>query len=177
MAAMRYSHALRLTLLCLTALSMHCANRRRRRSTRTSSGRFAAKRRRRSTRHPVEDSPRGTTTRRSFAPCILTDVYGPRLTGSPNLKAAQDWVVKETTAWGLKNANLEPWSFGHPGWVNERLSVHVISPVKDALVAEALAWTPGTNGPVTAQAVLLDRAVAADQGRADQVLRRQHARR
>ena len=86
---------------------------------------------------------------------FLTDVYGPRLTGSPNLKGAQEWVVKETTAWGLKNAHLEPWSFGHPGWANERLSVHVISPVKDALVAEALAWTPGTNGPVTAEAVQL----------------------
>ncbi len=50
---------------------------------------------------------------------FLTDVYGPRLTGSPNLKAAQDWVVTETTAWGLKNARLEPWSFGHPGWVKQ----------------------------------------------------------
>lgn len=82
---------------------------------------------------------------------FLTDVYGPRLTGSPNLRAAQDWIVKETTRWGLKNAHLEPWSFGHPGWVNERLSVHAVSPFKDALVAEALAWTPGTSGPVTAQ--------------------------
>ena len=82
---------------------------------------------------------------------FLTDVYGPRLTGSPNLKAAQDWIVKESTRWGLKNAHLEPWSFGHPGWVNERLSVHAISPFKDALITEALAWTPGTNGPVTAQ--------------------------
>jgi carboxypeptidase Q len=82
---------------------------------------------------------------------FLTDVYGPRLTGSPNLKAAQDWIVKETTRWGLKNAHLEPWSFGHPGWVNEKLSVHAISPFKDSLIAEALAWTPGTNGAVTAQ--------------------------
>jgi hypothetical protein len=84
---------------------------------------------------------------------FLTDVYGPRLTGSPNLKAAQDWVVKETTTWGLKNAHLEPWDFGHPGWSNERLSVHVTAPVKDSLIAEALAWTPGTNGTVTAPAV------------------------
>jgi hypothetical protein len=87
---------------------------------------------------------------------VLTDVYGPRLTGSPNLKGASDWVVKETTAWGLKNARLEPWEFGHPGWLNERLSVHVVAPVKDALVAEALAWTPGTNGPVTAQVTTLE---------------------
>ncbi len=86
---------------------------------------------------------------------FLTDVYGPRLTGSPNLKAAQDWIVKETTRWGLKNAHLEPWSFGHPGWANERLSVHAVSPFKDSLVAEALAWTPGTNGAVTAQVVQL----------------------
>ncbi len=82
-------------------------------------------------------------------------MYGPRVTGSPNLKAAQDWIVKETTRWGLKNAHLEPWSFGHPGWVNEKLSVHAIAPFKDSLVTEALAWTPGTNGAVTAQVMQL----------------------
>jgi carboxypeptidase Q len=86
---------------------------------------------------------------------FLTDVHGPRLTGSPNLKAAQDWVVQETTRWGLKNAHLEPWNFGHPGWANEKVAVHVISPIKDSLVSEALAWTPGTNGTVTAQTVQL----------------------
>ena len=86
---------------------------------------------------------------------FLTDVHGPRLTGSPNLKAAQEWVIEEATRWGLKNAHLEPWNFGHPGWVNEKLSVHAISPIKDSLVAEALAWTPGTNGTVTAQVVKL----------------------
>jgi hypothetical protein len=87
---------------------------------------------------------------------VLTDRYGPRLTGSPNLREAQDWLVKETTTWGLTNAHVEPWTFGHPGWLNERLSVHVVSPVHDALVVEALAWTPGTNGAVTASAVLID---------------------
>ena len=87
---------------------------------------------------------------------MLTDVYGPRLTGSPNLKAASDWVVKRTTEWGLKNAHLEPWDFGRPGWVNERTSAFLISPVKDSLVVETLAWTPGTKGPVTASAVLLE---------------------
>ena len=86
---------------------------------------------------------------------FLTDVHGPRLTGSPNLQAAQDWIVKETTRWGLKNAHLEPWSFGYPGWVNEKLSVHAIAPFKDSLVTEALAWTPGTNGAVTAQVMQL----------------------
>src|SRR6476646_3711558 len=86
---------------------------------------------------------------------MLTDVYGPRLTGSPNHKAAADWAVKQMTSWGLENAHLEPWDFGHPGWLNERLTAHITSPVKDALVAEVLAWTPGTNGVVTAPAYLL----------------------
>lgn len=81
---------------------------------------------------------------------FLTDVYGPRLTGSPNHKAAAEWAAKEMTSWGFQNAHLEPWDFGHPGWVNERLAVHIVSPVKDALVVEALAWTNGTNGPITA---------------------------
>jgi len=84
---------------------------------------------------------------------MLTDVYGPRLTGSPNLKAASDWVVKRTTEWGLENAHLEPWEFGRPGWANERTSAFLVSPVKDSLVVEALAWTPGTNGAVTGSAV------------------------
>ena len=87
---------------------------------------------------------------------MLTDVYGPRLTGSPNLKAASDWVVKRTTEWGLRNAHLEPWDFGHPGWANERTAVFLTAPVKDSLIAEALAWTPGTSGVVSASAVLID---------------------
>jgi len=86
---------------------------------------------------------------------VLADVYGPRVTGSPSLKAAGEWAIKEMASWGFVNGHLEPWDFGHPGWVNERLTAHVTSPVKDALVAEVLAWTPGTNGVVTAQAYLL----------------------
>jgi len=81
---------------------------------------------------------------------VLTDVYGPRLTGSPNHKGAAEWTAAEMTRWGFDRAYLEAWDFGHPGWVNERLSVHVVAPVKDSLVAEALAWTNGTNGPVRA---------------------------
>ena len=87
---------------------------------------------------------------------VLTDVYGPRLTGSPSLKAASDWIVKQSTDWGLRNAHLEPWDFGRPGWSNERASAFLVAPVKDSLVFETLAWTPGTKGPVTASAVLIE---------------------
>ena len=83
---------------------------------------------------------------------VLSDVYGPRLTGSPNHKAAAEWAVKQMSDWGFTNGHLEPWDFGHPGWSNEHLEVHMTAPVHDALVVEALAWTPGTNGTVTAKA-------------------------
>src|SRR5215203_2023923 len=86
---------------------------------------------------------------------MFTDVYGPRLTGSPNHKAAADWAVKQMTAWGFDNAHLEPWDFKHPGWLNERLTAHLISPVKDPLVCEVLAWTPSTKGTVQAKAYQL----------------------
>lgn len=89
----------------------------------------------------------------------LTDVYGPRLTGSPQLKAAGEWAIEQMHAWGLRNGRLEPWDFGaaygREGWTNDRLAVHLVSPVRDALVVEALAWTPGTDGPVRAEAFAL----------------------
>jgi carboxypeptidase Q len=87
---------------------------------------------------------------------VLTDVYGPRLTGSPNAKAAGEWVVKRSTEWGLKNAHLEPWDFGHDGWLNERTSAFIVSPIKDTLVVETLAWTPSTSGSVIASVVQID---------------------
>src|SRR5437879_9442853 len=83
---------------------------------------------------------------------MLTDVYGPRLTGSPNHKHAAEWAVKQMTSWGFSNAHLEPWDFGHVGWLNERLTAHLISPIKDVLTCEVLSWTPSTRGPVTAKA-------------------------
>jgi hypothetical protein len=83
---------------------------------------------------------------------MLADVYGPRLTGSPNHKRAAEWAIKQMTAWGFANGHLEPWDFKHPGWLNERLTAHIILPVKDALVCEVLAWTPSTPGVVHAKA-------------------------
>jgi len=97
---------------------------------------------------------------------MFTDVYGPRVTGSPNHKAAAEWALKQMASWGLTNGHLEPWDFGHPGWVNERFSAHIIAPVKDQLTCEVVAWTPGTNGPVTARAYHL---IVPDHPTADQL--------
>ncbi|MEP6848197.1 MAG: M20/M25/M40 family metallo-hydrolase [Acidobacteriota bacterium] len=83
---------------------------------------------------------------------ILTDLYGPRLTGSPNHVNAAKWAAAEMKSWGFDHTELEPWDFGHPGWVNDRNTGLMISPVADTLTYEVLAWTPSTNGPVTADA-------------------------
>src|ERR1041385_2735399 len=87
---------------------------------------------------------------------FFTDVYGPRLTGSPNHKAAADWAVKEMTQWGFANAHLEPWEFGHPGWMNERASGYMLAPTMSRLDFRVLGWTPSTKGTVTAAAVNIE---------------------
>ena len=84
-----------------------------------------------------------------------TDVYGPRLTGSPKLEEAGKWSMKKMKEWGFDRTEMEPWDFGSPGWTNERASGHIISPVKDQLTFEVWAWTPGTNGTVTGNAVAI----------------------
>ena len=85
----------------------------------------------------------------------FSDVYGPRLTGSPNHKAAADWAVRQMLAWGFDRAQLEAWNFGHPGWVNERAAGFIVAPVQDSLVFEVLAWTPSTKRAVRGQAFQL----------------------
>ncbi|MEO8573251.1 MAG: M20/M25/M40 family metallo-hydrolase [Pyrinomonadaceae bacterium] len=84
---------------------------------------------------------------------ILTDLYGPRLTGSPNHVNAAKWAAEEMKRWGFDSTALEPWEFGHPGWVNDRNSGLMLSPVADTLTFEVLAWTPPTKGAVAGDAV------------------------
>ncbi|MCW5949252.1 MAG: M20/M25/M40 family metallo-hydrolase [Pyrinomonadaceae bacterium] len=85
----------------------------------------------------------------------FTDRYGPRLTGSPNHVNAAKWAVSQMKNWGFDEAYLEPWEFGHPGWVIDRSIGLMISPVSDTLTYEVLAWTPSTKGTVRAEAVNL----------------------
>jgi carboxypeptidase Q len=83
----------------------------------------------------------------------LTDVYGPRLTGSPNFKASCEWSIAQMKSWGLQNEHLEQWDFGHPGWANDRYSVRVVSPYRDLLDARVVAWTQSTKGLVRSRIV------------------------
>ena len=83
----------------------------------------------------------------------LTDVYGPRLTNSPDIKQAAEWTTGKMKEWQLANVHLEQWGPFGKGWSNERFSLQAISPRPFPLIAYAKAWTPGTNGVVTAEAV------------------------
>jgi len=86
----------------------------------------------------------------------LTDEFGPRLTGSPSLERAGEWAMNFLADRGAKRVHKEGWDFGHPGWENQHLDIHVVSPVQEPLVAEVYAWTPSTNGTIRADIVHLD---------------------
>jgi hypothetical protein len=84
----------------------------------------------------------------------LTDGIGPRLTGSPNMKRANDWTRDKLAEWGLANAHLESWGPFGRGWSSESVSVRMTSPDVEQLLALPKAWSPGTNGAVRGKAVL-----------------------
>jgi len=90
----------------------------------------------------------------------LTEVHGPRLTNSPNSRAAAAWAIQRMTEWGLTNPRLETWGPFGRGWANDKFTANVITPQPFPLLAFPRAWTPGTAGPVTADAMLavVDRA-------------------
>jgi len=83
----------------------------------------------------------------------LMDGIGPRLTGSPNMKRANEWTRDKLTEFGLANAHLEPWTPFGRGWSNEYINVRMIAPDVAPLIAYSKAWTPGTNGEVRGSVV------------------------
>jgi hypothetical protein len=85
----------------------------------------------------------------------LTDVLGPRLTGSPQAKAANEWTRQRLEEWGLSNARIEGYPFGS-GWSLERVEVRMTAPRVAPLYAIPKAWTPGTDGPVAGPAERID---------------------
>jgi hypothetical protein len=85
----------------------------------------------------------------------LTDVHGPRLTGSPISKRAGDWTLEQFNEWGLANAAYEWWGPFGRGWVNERTVAQVLEPVPFPVVAYPGAWTDGTGGPVRTDVVMV----------------------
>jgi carboxypeptidase Q len=78
----------------------------------------------------------------------LMDSIGERLTGSPNMKRANEWTRDQLTAMGLSNAHLESWGPFGRGWANQYVNARMTSPDVVPLLVYAKAWTPGTNGVI-----------------------------
>jgi len=91
----------------------------------------------------------------------LTDVIGPRLTGSPAMKRANEWTRDQFSEWGLVNAHLESFPFGR-GWANDYTAVRMVAPQASPLLAYPKAWTVSTNGVLRAPVVRAKLATQAD---------------
>jgi len=85
----------------------------------------------------------------------LTDVNGPRLTGSPGYKSAADWVVERMTEYGMA-AKEEKWGPFGRGWTSRHFEAHMLEPQYQSLIAAPLAWTGSTEGAVTGEPVLVN---------------------
>ena len=86
----------------------------------------------------------------------LTDGIGPRLTGSPNLKKANEWTRDQFTAMGCTNAHLEDWGEFGMGWRQLNTWVRMSAPDTAVFIAQALPWSPSSNGAKSGQAVWVD---------------------
>ena len=92
----------------------------------------------------------------------LTDVYGPRLTGSPSAQQAGDWAVKALSDWGLANVHMEKWAFAGAGWSCARFTAMMKEPEFQPIIGFAQPWSLGTNGAVTGDAILAVISSTAD---------------
>jgi carboxypeptidase Q len=92
----------------------------------------------------------------------LTDDIGPRLTGSPNMKKANEWTRDQLSEWGLTNAHLEPWGTFGRGWAYQLCEVRMVSPDYVQFLALPEAWTPGTNGLIRGEVVQVIASNSAD---------------
>jgi hypothetical protein len=92
----------------------------------------------------------------------LTDVSGPRLSGSPSLKHAQDWAVSRLKSWGMVNATREPWGKFGKGWEVEKNYAAITVPYYHAIVAIPKAWTLGTKGAIKGDVVLIKADTISD---------------
>lgn len=85
----------------------------------------------------------------------LLDVIGPRLTGSAGARAANEWTQQKFREYGMDRTALEPWKFG-VGWTRGPMTLRMLAPQQRELLGVSWAWSPGTNGPLAGDVVLLD---------------------
>lgn len=92
----------------------------------------------------------------------LTDVHGPRLTGSPLTRKAGEWTQAKLTEWGLENSHLEQWGPFGRGWTLEACSANLIEPHYSPLIAYPKAWTPSTPKAVRGEPIYLEAETKED---------------
>jgi hypothetical protein len=92
----------------------------------------------------------------------LTDVAGPRLPNSPGLKRAQDFAINALKSWGISNAGLEPWGKFGKGWEIQKNYAAITAPYYHAIIASPKAWTPGTEGMIKAEVILIKADTVSD---------------
>ncbi len=86
----------------------------------------------------------------------LSDVYGPRLTGTPGYNRAAEWARKTLESYGLENSHLEAWGEFGKGWSLKNYSANVISSQNFPLISYPKAWSQGTGGMMTGDIIYLD---------------------
>ena len=86
----------------------------------------------------------------------LSDVYGPRLSGSDNLRKAGEWARDRMTGWGLANGALEPYDTTFRGWTMKRFDLAMVEPQYMRIYGYPMAWSPATSSPVTATPIVVD---------------------
>jgi carboxypeptidase Q len=84
----------------------------------------------------------------------LSDVIGPRLTGSVNLDQASHWTQKRFTDYGLSNVHLEPWNVTH-SWARGTAQARILSPMAHPITIASAAWAPNTNGAISGPVVYM----------------------
>ena len=87
---------------------------------------------------------------------VLSDVYGPRLAGSPDYKDAATWASQKLASWGMQNVHFEKSGPVAKGWALKRFYMTAIQPKGFPITAFPKAWTPGIKGSVTADVVFLN---------------------
>jgi hypothetical protein len=86
----------------------------------------------------------------------ISDVYGPRLTGSPTLRQAGEWARDQLTKWGVANAALEPDGTKSRGWSIDRFSIEMTEPQYMRMTGYPRAWSPPLATPLSATPIVVD---------------------
>ena len=112
--------------------------------------------------HRIKDEALGRNSKVMDTAFYLTDVNGPRLTDSKGHRAAAEFAMKRLKEYGLENVHLEKWGPFGKSWNLEFYSGHMMEPMYQPIIAMPQSWTPGTNGVVTGNPIMVNPTTQAE---------------